>query len=157
MCVLWAVEGQSHLFENHELIQEVNTLAGEKFPDGLLFFTALKVRGHAHRAGLVLQELGQREVLRRLTVGLSGNTQTGKLCFSHCAFTWREIKKTTTTVYSITVNLQPPLKLRCTSLFAHLCTHDRPAFFWPTSPGSCTTSVIQTLQEFPFCLLTCYF
>lgn len=53
----------SHLFEDHELIQEVNTLAGEELPDGLLSLEALRVRGGAHLGGLVPQELRQREVL----------------------------------------------------------------------------------------------
>lgn len=53
----------SHLFENHELIQEVNTLAGEEFPDGLLSLEALRVRGGAHLGRLVPQELRQRVVL----------------------------------------------------------------------------------------------
>lgn len=58
-----ALCGQSHLFENHELIQEVNTLAGEEFPDGLLSLEALRVRGGAHLGRLVLQELCQRVIL----------------------------------------------------------------------------------------------
>lgn len=53
----------SHLFENQELIQEVNTLAGEEFPDGLLSLEALRVRGGAHLGRLVPQELRQRVVL----------------------------------------------------------------------------------------------
>lgn len=52
-----------YLFENHDLIQEVNTLAGEEFPDGLLSFEALRVRGGTHLGRLVLQELCQRVVL----------------------------------------------------------------------------------------------
>lgn len=47
----------NHLFKNHELIQEVNTLAGKEFPDGLLSFEALRVSGGAQLGGLVLQEL----------------------------------------------------------------------------------------------------
>ena len=54
----------SHLFQNQELIQEVNTLAGEEFQDGLLSFEALRVRGRAHLGGMVLQELCQRVFLR---------------------------------------------------------------------------------------------
>lgn len=55
----------NHLFENHELIQEVNALAGEEFPDGLVSLSTLRVRGHAHL--LILEELSQREVLHKQT------------------------------------------------------------------------------------------
>lgn len=58
-----ALWGKSHLFENHELIHEVNTLAGEELPDGLLSLEALRVRGSADLGRLVLQELSQRVVL----------------------------------------------------------------------------------------------
>lgn len=54
----------SHLFENHELIQEVNTLACEEFPDGLFSLEVLRVRGGAHLGRLVPQELCQRVVLQ---------------------------------------------------------------------------------------------
>lgn len=57
VCILW------HLFENHELVQEVDALAGEEFPDGLLSLEALRVRGGAHLGRLVPQELRQRVVL----------------------------------------------------------------------------------------------
>lgn len=53
----WTLCGQSHLFENHELIQEVNTLASEEFPDSLLSLEALRVRGGVHLGRLVPQEL----------------------------------------------------------------------------------------------------
>lgn len=62
-----ALNGQGHLFENHELIQEVNALAGEEFPDGLLSLSTLRVRGNAHLRGLILEELSQRKVLHRQT------------------------------------------------------------------------------------------
>lgn len=55
----------NHLFENHKLIQEVNTLAGEELPDGLLSLEALRVSGGAHLGRLVLQELCQRVVLQK--------------------------------------------------------------------------------------------
>lgn len=55
----------NHLFKNHELIQEVNTLAGKEFPDGLLSFEALRVIGGAQLGRLVLQELWQRVVLQK--------------------------------------------------------------------------------------------
>lgn len=55
----------NHLFENHELIQEVNALAGEEFPDGLLSLEALRVTGGAHLGGLVPQELSQRVTLQK--------------------------------------------------------------------------------------------
>lgn len=58
-----AFAGDGYLFEHHELIQEVNTLAGEEFPDGLLSLVKLRVRGGAHLGGLVAQELRQAEVL----------------------------------------------------------------------------------------------
>lgn len=54
-----------YLFENHELIQEVNTLACKEFPDGLLPLEALRVSGGAHLGRLVLQELQQRVVLHK--------------------------------------------------------------------------------------------
>lgn len=57
----------SHLFENHELIQEINTLAGKQLPDGLLLLEAMRVRGGAELGGLVLQELRQRVVLHAET------------------------------------------------------------------------------------------
>lgn len=57
--------GENHLFENHELIQEVNTLAGEQLPDGLLSFKAQRVRGGAPLGRLVLQELCYGVVLRK--------------------------------------------------------------------------------------------
>ncbi len=64
MCVcIMRLCADSHLFENHELIQEVNTLAGEEFPDGLLSLEALRVRGGVHLGRLVPQELRQRVVL----------------------------------------------------------------------------------------------
>lgn len=55
----------NHLFENHELIQEVNTLAGEELPDGLLSLEALRVSGGGHLGRLVLQELCQRVALQK--------------------------------------------------------------------------------------------
>lgn len=64
----------SHLLENHELIQEVNTLAGEEFPNGLLSLEALRVRVGAHLGGLVLQEIRQRVVLQA----------EGEITVAHC-------------------------------------------------------------------------
>lgn len=57
MCIL------SHLFENHDLIQEVNTLASEEFPNGLLSLESLRVRVGAHLGGLIPEEVCQRVVL----------------------------------------------------------------------------------------------
>lgn len=62
-CVCLCVCIVRHLFENHELIQEVNALAGEEFPDGLLSLEAPRVGVSAHLGGLVAQEIGQRVVL----------------------------------------------------------------------------------------------
>lgn len=45
------------------MIHEVNTLAGEELPDGLLSLEALRVRGSTDLGRLVLQELSQRVVL----------------------------------------------------------------------------------------------
>lgn len=53
----------NHLFENHELIQEVNTFASEKFPNGPLSLETLRIRVGAHLGALVLEEVCQREVL----------------------------------------------------------------------------------------------
>lgn len=63
-CVfVWSIvrllNGQSHLFENNEPIQEVNALAGEEFPDGLLSLSTLRVRGNTHLRELILEELSQ--------------------------------------------------------------------------------------------------
>lgn len=56
ICIM-RLGADNHLFKNHELIQEVNTLAGKEFPDGLLSFEALGVIGGAQLGRLVLQEL----------------------------------------------------------------------------------------------------
>lgn len=77
MCVhSEAFAGDGYLFEHHELIQEVNTLAGEEFPDGLLSLVKLRVRGGAHLGGLVAQELRQAEVLHGEKTGKKKNHQT---------------------------------------------------------------------------------
>lgn len=48
----------NHLFEDHELIQEVDALAGEELPDGLLSPQRAGVRGGgAELDRLVLQEV----------------------------------------------------------------------------------------------------
>lgn len=82
VCIVGAVNGHSHLFENHELIQEVNALAGEEFPDGLLSLSTLRITGHAHL--LILEELGQTEVLHRRTKQPSRNPQ--RSCSFHPKF-----------------------------------------------------------------------
>lgn len=63
MCVLGGRAWAAHLFKDHELVQEVNTFAGEEFPDGLLSLEALWITGGAQLRRLVSQKLGQREVL----------------------------------------------------------------------------------------------
>lgn len=55
----------SHLFENHKLIQEVDTLTGEELPDGFMALKALRRRGGTHLEGLVPQELGHRVFLKK--------------------------------------------------------------------------------------------
>lgn len=57
--------GDNHLFEDHELIQEVDALAGEELPDGLLSPQSARVRGGAELDRLVLQEVWQRKILQR--------------------------------------------------------------------------------------------
>lgn len=49
--------GDNHLFEDHELIQEVDALAGEELPDGLLSPHGARVCGSAQLDRLVLQEV----------------------------------------------------------------------------------------------------
>lgn len=49
--------GDNHLFEDHELIQEVDALAGEELPDGLLSPEGARVSGGAELDRLVLQEV----------------------------------------------------------------------------------------------------
>lgn len=81
-CVCVCVHSEalySHLFENHELIQEVNTLAREEFPDGLLSLEALRVRGGAHLGRLVPQELCHRVVLQKRQQQRSDQTRRNQL------------------------------------------------------------------------------
>lgn len=70
----------THLFEHHELIQEVDTLTGEEFPDGFLSLKALRVRAGVYLGRLVPQELCQSEVLhteRRKDAQKKKNYQEG--------------------------------------------------------------------------------
>lgn len=65
LCVFLLKEVASHLFQNHQLIQEVKTFAGEEFPDGLLPLEALRVVAGARLGSLPLQELRQRAALHK--------------------------------------------------------------------------------------------
>lgn len=68
ICIL-KLPGDDHLFEDHELIQEVDALAGEELPDGLLSPECARVGGGAELERLVLQEVGQREILQGKILG----------------------------------------------------------------------------------------
>lgn len=56
ICIM-RLPGDNHLFEDHELIQEVDALAGEELPDGLLSPEGARVSGGAELDRLVLQEV----------------------------------------------------------------------------------------------------
>lgn len=63
------LRADNHLFEDHELIQEVDALAGEEFPDSLLPLHSARVCGGAELDRLVLQEIGQRKILQGKILG----------------------------------------------------------------------------------------
>lgn len=56
ICIM-RLSGDNHLFEDHELIQEVDALAGEELPDGLLPPHGARVCGGTELDRLVLQEV----------------------------------------------------------------------------------------------------
>lgn len=56
ICIM-RLPGDNYLFEDHELIQEVDALAGEEFPDGLLPLDAARVSVGADLDRLVPQEV----------------------------------------------------------------------------------------------------
>lgn len=54
----------SYLFQHHQLIKEVNTLASKELPDGFLSLVCSGVRLHP-QLGLAFQKLLQNQVLRQ--------------------------------------------------------------------------------------------
>lgn len=118
LCMCVCVESlHCHLFENHDLIEEVNTLAGEELPDGLLPLEARRLRGGGHLERPTPQELHQRAVLSRD----GGEKRLGDV-YLHCRR--RVCMKTP---HTATVNSQPPLSCIevcvcvCLSVFVYTC------------------------------------
>lgn len=105
----------THLFENHELIQEVNTLAGEEFPDGLLCLEAPRVRGGAH-LGWVTVRLVPQELCQRVILHIGGREEEIRQEKSRKIKKLRQMRHLFTpqnvccinTEYSVSVKFLPP-------------------------------------------------
>lgn len=131
-CISLRLCTDNHLFENHELIQEVNTLAGEEFPDGFLSLEALRVSGGAHLGRLVSQELRQRVVLQKRSDQTRGKN-------------WQEIHLFTpqkVCLYRICCHCKVPTTILLHSNACHclfLCVQGQPDELLSRNSGSCTS------------------
>lgn len=135
LCIfaLWGCPADNYLFENHELVQEVNTLAGEEFPDGLQSLETLGVSGGTDLGGLVSQEVRQRKILQK--------QKTKKNIHIHIYFHLRPCVSTRCMLCNCNIGTTMQTHLAHVTVCFHACTV-KPDELRSRNSGSCTICVI---------------